>query len=90
MHRKLQMVALLALAVLCQQAVGRRPLQVPPSSAGGALGQCTTVYQQLATNPDLSTLKAAVDTAGLRGGSLRGHHAPVSAAAPMRVAHAGS
>lgn len=33
--------------------------------AAGA--SCTTVYGQIATNPDLKTLKVAVDAAGLQG-----------------------
>ena len=33
----------------------------------GAAASCATVYDQIVTNPDLKTLNAAVDAAGLQG-----------------------
>jgi hypothetical protein len=61
------------------------PSRLPTLSAAGACaartllqasgGSCSTVYQVIESNPDLSTLKAAVDAAGLKGEACKpGRH----------------
>lgn len=70
----LSLASLLVLAAVAGQArdlsQAAPPVRVtttPPATNAATSAACKTVYQVISDNPDLSTLKAAVDAAGMQG-----------------------